>query len=80
MTDGIQGIFSYPGISSQGWSNFTFHDLAGISPSVGLLTIFPQYGTPDLDGDVVLTYGSNTITIKNAHIDRVYYKAGSGGK
>ena len=80
MTDGIQGIFSYPGISSQGWSNFTFHDLAGISPSVGLLTIFPQYGTPDLDGDVVLTYGSNTITIKNAHIDRVDYKAGSGGK
>ena len=78
MTDGIQGLVNYPGVQS--WSTFTFTELAGISPSVGLLEMYPQYGYPDLDGDLTLTYGDNTITIKNAHIDRADYKAGSGGK
>lgn len=80
MTDGIQGVFAYPGIDTNGWANFTWTELSGISPSVGLLTIYTAYSTPDLDGDIVLTYGDQTITIKNAHIDRVDYKAGSGGQ
>ncbi len=44
------------------------------------MKVFPQYGLPQEDGDIVMTYNDQTITIQNAHIDAVQYEVGGGGQ
>lgn len=73
-----QGLFSYPGVQS--WESFEGTDVSGISPSVFMLRMYPQYGIPEPDGDITLTYGGNTIVIRDAHIDRADFEEGSGGQ
>lgn len=74
----VQGLFSYPGVQS--WESFEGTDISGISPSVFMLRMYPQYGVPEPNGDITLSYGGNTIVIKDAHIDRADYEEGSGGQ
>lgn len=44
------------------------------------MKIFPQFGIPDQDGDLVMTYNGVSVTIKDAHIDSVAYEVGGGGQ
>jgi len=78
----LQGNAVYPGINAM--DSFEFTDLAGISPAVATMNIFPQYGLPLADGDIVLTYsdGSNsyTITLANMHVDAASFVRGQGGQ
>jgi hypothetical protein len=80
MTDGLQGFVSYPGIDPHGWESFDFTDLVGISPAMATIKMFPPEGLPDANGDMILTYGDNTITLKDMHVDAVMYEAGGGGQ
>jgi hypothetical protein len=43
--------------------------------------MFPQFGIPAQDGDLVISYnGSSVVTIKNCHIVAAHYEVGSGGQ
>lgn len=72
------GEASYPGIVA--YESFEFCDCSGNQPSVGRMTVFPQYGFPARDGDLVLTYNDQAITLKDLHIDSVRYEVGGGGR
>ena len=72
------GEATYPGIVA--YERFEFCDCSGTQPAIGTMTVFPQYGIPAQDGDVVLTYNGNTITLKDLHIDSVRYEVGGGGQ
>ena len=73
-----QGLLQYPGIEA--WENVSITDVAGISPSVALITMYPQVSLPDPEGDLVLTYNDETVIFRNMHIDAMEYHRGSGGK
>ena len=73
------GTAHYPGI--QAYESFSFCDQAGVTPATGKMTVFPQYGLPDENGDIVVGYNGQTVlTFKNCHIDSAYYEQGSGGR
>jgi hypothetical protein len=74
----LQGLVTYPGI--QQFEDFTITDISGISPSIGVMTIYPQYGYPSLYGDLTLTYDTNTIVFPNCVIDSASYERNSGGQ
>jgi hypothetical protein len=78
MTDALQGRFSYPGI--QQWEDVDFTDISGISPSMCTVSVYPQEGYPDANGDITFTYGDNSIAIKNCHIDAARYVQNTGGQ
>jgi hypothetical protein len=73
-----QGLVTYPGIVA--WESFEITDLSGITPAVATMQVYPQEGFPDPEGDLVLTYGDNTIVFKNCHIDAAHYSRNGGGK
>jgi hypothetical protein len=72
------GNVTYPGINAV--ESFEFTDISGVQPAIGTMKVFPQYGLPDEDGDLVMTYNDQTITIQAAHIDSVQYEVGGGGQ
>jgi hypothetical protein len=72
------GFASYSGIEA--FESFEFCDTSGVRAAVGSMKVFPQYGLPDENGDIVLTYNQNTIVLRNCHIDSIRYVAGSGGQ
>lgn len=72
------GEATYPGIVA--YESFEFCDCSGTQPAIGTMTVFPQLGFPAQDGDLVLTYNGNTITLKDLHIDSVRYEVGGGGR
>ena len=78
MTDALQGRFSYPGIEQ--WEDVDFTDISGISPAMCTVNVYPQEGYPLADGDIVFTYGSNSITIKNCHLDSARFVRNVGGQ
>ena len=78
MSDYLQGLVSYPGI--QKWETFQMTDVSGISPAIGIMTVFPQFGLPAANGDIVLTYDDYEITFKDCHIDSASYERNSGGQ
>ncbi len=78
MTFGNYATVNYPGINAV--VSFTFTDCAGVRPAFGSMKIAPQYGLPQENGDIVMSYNGNEITIVNCHIDSAYYEQGSGGQ
>ena len=72
------GFASYPGIEA--FESLEFCDTSGVRAAVGSMKVFPQYGLPDENGDIVLTYNQNKIILKNCHIESIRYVAGSGGQ
>ena len=73
-----QGLFSYPGLEV--WEGVDFTDVAGISPSVCTVSVYPQFGYPAADGDIVFTYGSQVIRIRNCHVDAARYLQNESGQ
>ena len=78
MPDQGQAKFSYPGINSVEEIDFT--DVAGTSPSTGVLTCYPQFGLPAMEGDLVLTQEGRTVTFAKCRIDSASYQRNSGGQ
>ena len=72
------GNVTYPGINAV--ESFEFTDISGVQPAIGTMKVFPQYGLPEENGDIVMTYNDQTITIQAAHIDSVQYEVGGGGQ
>jgi len=72
------GKFSYPGVVA--YESFSITDVSGITPSRGVLEMYPQYGIPDVNGDIVLTYNQYQITFPNCRLDSFSYQRNSGGK
>ena len=72
------GEATYPGIMA--YESVEFCDCSGIQPAIGTIKVFPQYGIPEENGDLVLTYNGNTIRFRDCHIDSLLYEAGSGGQ
>ena len=71
-------LVAYPGVQS--YLSFSFHDQTGVLPARGTLKMFPQYGVPDENGDLTITYNGTTVTIPNMHIDWAHYEKNSGGQ
>lgn len=71
-------LVAYPGVQS--YQSFSFHDQSGVQPARGTLKMFPQYGIPDENGDLTITYNGTTVTIPNMHIDWATYERNSGGQ
>lgn len=78
MAPVYQGTASYPGIYA--YEDFTFTDVSGISPAIAVMTVYPQNNVPPSDGDIVLRYGPNTITLKNMHIDAADFERNTSGQ
>src|SRR6185437_2407523 len=72
------GAWEYPGI--QVYDSVRFTDVSGISPSVCVVRVFPQYGWPDRIGDMVFTYNAHQIVIPGCTIDNASFQRNSGGK
>lgn len=69
----------YPGIVR--YDSFSFCDLSGIEPATARMTVFPQYGLPDENGDIAISYnGQSILTLKNCHIDEAHYEIDGGGQ
>ena len=73
-----QGFVTYPGIVA--YESFSITDVSGISPAVGVMEVYPQFGLPSLFGDLVLTYEDHTITFKDCTIDAASFQRNSGGQ
>lgn len=74
----VQGLVTYPGIEQ--FEDFQITDISGISPAVGIMTMYPQYGVPAAFGDLVLTYDDNKIIFRNCTIDSASFQRNSGGQ
>ena len=68
----------WPGIIS--YESLSITDVSGINPSIAILNCFPQYGIPDIEGDLVLTYNDAVIRWQNCIIDSFSVKKDSGGR
>lgn len=74
----LQGLVTYPGI--QAVEDFQITDTSGISPSVAIMTVYPQFGLPAAQGDIVLTYGGSRIVFANMIVDAASFQRNSGGQ
>ena len=77
------GQVFYPGVGA--YESFTITDVAGCSPAIAVLKMFPQAGLPDENGDITIQYddenlGTQIIVFKNCHIDATSYERNSGGQ
>jgi hypothetical protein len=83
MTGNNYGQVFYPGVGA--YESFTITDIAGCSPAIGVLKMYPQAGLPAEDGDLTIQYddtvnGTQIIVFKNCHIDATSYERNSGGQ
>lgn len=74
----VQGTMSYPGILR--YESLDFCDLTGVTPAVATIQCYPQDDLPSPNGDIVINYGSNQITLKYMHVDSIAYHQDGGGK
>lgn len=83
MTDTFTGNAGYPGIQAMEACEFT--DLIGIAPASATIEMYPQFGVPSANGDLVFSYRgtdgtSFAITIRNMHFDLASFVRNSGGQ